>query len=162
MTDHLQELSEAGVSIWLDDLSRERLETGNLAELVENDHVVGVTTNPSIFAAALAEGERYDDQVRELAAAGADVDETVFALTTTDVRNACDVLRPVYDATNGVDGRVSIEVDPGLAHDTDETLAAGRELWRRSTGTTCSSRSRRPPRAGRPSPTPSATASAST
>jgi transaldolase len=130
MTDHLKELSEAGVSIWLDDLSRERIETGNLADLVENDHVVGVTTNPSIFASALAEGERYTDQVRELAAEGADVDRTVFALTTTDVRHACDVLKPVYDATNGVDGRVSIEVAPDLAFDTDETLASAKELWK--------------------------------
>jgi transaldolase len=130
MSDHLNELSEAGVSIWLDDLSRERLETGNLADLVKNDHVVGVTTNPSIFAAALADGERYDDQVRQLAAEGADVDRTVFSLTTTDVRDACDVLKPVYDATNGVDGRVSIEVAPGLAFDTDETLASAKELWK--------------------------------
>ncbi|MCW2762493.1 MAG: tal [Marmoricola sp.] len=129
MTDNLQQLSEAGVSIWLDDLSRERLETGNLADLIKNDSVVGVTTNPSIFAAALAEGERYDDQVRELAASGADIDQTVFALTTTDVRNACDVLKPVFEATNGVDGRVSIEVAPDLAHDTDATLASAKELW---------------------------------
>ena len=91
---------------------------------------MGVTTNPSIFAAALAEGERYDDQVRKLAAEGADVDQTVFALTTTDVRNACDVLRPVFDATNGVDGRVSIEVAPDLAFDTDATLASAKELWK--------------------------------
>ncbi len=130
MTDHLQELTEAGVSIWLDDLSRERIETGNLADLIENDHVVGVTTNPSIFAAALAEGDRYDEQVRELAAEGADVDRTVFALTTTDVRRACDVLKPVFEATNGVDGRVSIEVAPDLAFDTDETLASAKELWK--------------------------------
>ena len=130
MSDHLQELSEAGVSIWLDDLSRERLETGNLADLIKNDSVVGVTTNPSIFAAALADGERYDDQVRQLAAEGADVDKTVFALTTTDVRNACDVLKPVFDATNGVDGRVSIEVSPTMAHDADKTLTSARELWK--------------------------------
>jgi transaldolase len=129
MTDRLQKLSEAGVSIWLDDLSRERIETGNLAELVKNDSVVGVTTNPSIFQAALADGERYDDQVRELAAAGADVDKTVFTITTTDVRDACDVLRPTYDATNGVDGRVSIEVAPDLAFDTGETIASAKELW---------------------------------
>ena len=130
MSDHLKELSEAGVSIWLDDLSRERLETGNLADLVKNDHIVGVTTNPSIFAAALADGERYDEQVRELAAEGADVDKTVFALTTTDVRAACDVLRPTFDATLGVDGRVSIEVAPDLAHDAEATLASARELWK--------------------------------
>ena len=130
MTDHLKELSEAGVSIWLDDLSRERIETGNLADLVKNDSVVGVTTNPSIFAAALSEGERYDDQVGKLAQDGADVDQTVFALTTTDVRHACDVMGPTFDATNGVDGRVSIEVSPDLAFDTDATLASARELWK--------------------------------
>lgn len=129
MSDHLQELTEAGVSIWLDDLSRERIETGNLADLVKNDHVVGVTTNPSIFASALSDGERYDDQVRQLAAEGADVDGVVFKLTTTDVRDACDVLRPTYDATNGVDGRVSIEVAPGLAFDTEATIASAKELW---------------------------------
>jgi transaldolase len=129
MTDHLQELSEAGVSIWLDDLSRGRIESGNLADLIKNDHVVGVTTNPSIFAAALADGERYDEQVKQLAAEGADVDKTVFALTTTDVRNACDVLRPTFDATNGVDGRVSIEVAPDLAHDREATFASAKELW---------------------------------
>src|SRR6478752_9324555 len=129
MTDRLQQLTEAGVSIWLDDLSRERLETGNLADLIKNDNVVGVTTNPSIFAAALADGERYDDQVRQLAAEGADVDKTVFALTTTDVRNACDVLKPVFEATNGVDGRVSIEVSPDLAHDRKATFESAKELW---------------------------------
>ena len=129
MTDHLQELSEAGVSIWLDDLSRGRIESGNLADLIKNDNVVGVTTNPSIFAAALADGERYDEQVKALAAEGADVDKTVFALTTTDVRNACDVLRPTFDATNGVDGRVSIEVAPDLAHDREATFESAKELW---------------------------------
>ena len=91
---------------------------------------MGVTTNPSIFAAALANGERYDEQVRKLASEGADVDQTVFALTTTDVRNACDVLKPIFDATNGVDGRVSIEVAPDLAFDTDATLASAKELWK--------------------------------
>ena len=129
MTDRLKQLSEAGVSIWLDDLSRERLETGNLADLVKNSFVVGVTTNPSIFASALSEGERYDDQVRRLAADGADVDRTVFELTTTDVRDACDVMRPVWEATGGVDGRVSIEVSPELAHDTKATSAEARRLW---------------------------------
>ena len=129
MTDRMKSLADAGVSIWLDDLSRERIETGNLAELMETRSVTGVTTNPSIFAAALAEGERYDAQVRELAAQGADVDATVFALTTTDVRQACDILKPAYDASNGVDGRVSIEVAPTLAFDTDETTAAARALW---------------------------------
>lgn len=129
MSDRLRKLSDAGVSIWLDDLSRERLETGNLADLVKNSSVVGVTTNPSIFAGALADGARYDQQVRLLAADGADVDRTVFELTTTDVRNACDVLRDVWAATDGVDGRVSIEVSPTLAHDTDETVTEARRLW---------------------------------
>lgn len=129
MSDRLKQLSEAGVSIWLDDLSRERLESGNLADLVENSSVVGVTTNPSIFASALAEGERYDAQVRRLAAEGTDLDRTIFELTTTDVREACDVLQPVWEASGGVDGRVSIEVSPDLAHDTDATIAEARKLW---------------------------------
>ncbi|MBC9224928.1 transaldolase [Aeromicrobium sp. 636] len=129
MTERLKALSDAGVSIWLDDLSRERIETGNLAELVTDRSVVGVTTNPTIFASALSKGERYEKQVAELKAAGADVDATVFALTTTDVRDACDVLRPVYDATDGFDGRVSIEVEPGLARDTDGTVAMAEKLW---------------------------------
>ncbi|KQT94570.1 transaldolase [Marmoricola sp. Leaf446] len=129
MTDRLKDLSDAGVSIWLDDLSRELIEDGELKRLIDEDHVVGVTTNPSIFASALAKGEKYTPQVRELAAEGADVDKTVFALTTTDVRNACDVLKPVFDATNGVDGRVSIEVSPLLAHDQDATFASAKELW---------------------------------
>jgi transaldolase len=129
MSDRLKQLSDAGVSIWLDDLSRERLETGNLADLVKNSSVVGVTTNPSIFQGALADGARYDAQVATLAADGADVDRTVFELTTTDVRDACDVLLPVWEATDGVDGRVSIEVSPDLAHDTDATIAQAKQLW---------------------------------
>lgn len=129
MTERLKALSDAGVSIWLDDLSRERIETGNLADLVKDRSVVGVTTNPTIFASALANGERYEKQVAELKASGADIDATVFALTTTDVRDACDVLTPVYDATGGFDGRVSIEVEPGLARDTDGTVEMAERLW---------------------------------
>ena len=129
MTTPLTRLADAGVSIWLDDLSRERLETGDLARKVKDHAVSGVTTNPTIFAGALADGHRYDAQVRQLAAAGADVEEAVFALTSDDVRNACDVLAPVHEATNGVDGRVSIEVSPLLAHDTDGTIAQAVELW---------------------------------
>jgi transaldolase len=128
MTDRLQALSDAGVSIWLDDLSRERIETGNLAELVKDKHVVGVTTNPTIFATALADGERYDDQVRKLAADGADVSRVTFEITTEDVRNACDVLLPVHQG-KPEDGRVSIEVDPFLAHDTDATVKSAQDLW---------------------------------
>src|SRR4029079_10334436 len=130
MTDRLQQLTDAGVSIWLDDLSRERLETGNLADLVENYHVVGVTSNPSIFQSALSKGERYDAQIRELAGLGTDRDQAVRVITTDDVRNACHVLRPAYDATDGLDGRVSIEVSPGLAHDTEGTVAEAADLWK--------------------------------
>ncbi|HEX5862223.1 MAG TPA: transaldolase [Nocardioides sp.] len=129
MSERLKALSDAGVSIWLDDLSRERIETGNLADLVKHKSVVGVTTNPTIFASAISEGERYDDEVRSLVSDGADVDTVVHELTTGDVRNACDVLQPTYAATDGVDGRVSIEVAPTLAFDTDATLASARELW---------------------------------
>ncbi|GAA1976142.1 transaldolase [Amycolatopsis minnesotensis] len=129
-TDRLGQLSGAGVSIWLDDLSRERLNSGNLAGLIRDKHVVGVTTNPTIFANALADGEAYDEQVRELAARGAGLDATVRELTTTDVRNAADLFRDVYAATDGVDGRVSIEVDPRLAKDTDKTVAEAQDLWK--------------------------------
>ena len=129
MTDRLQQLTDAGVSIWLDDLSRERLETGNLADLLKNSHVVGVTSNPSIFQSALKEGERYDPQIRELAAQGADTDQAVRTITTDDVRDACTVMRSAYDASDTVDGRVSIEVSPGLAHDTAGTVKEAGELW---------------------------------
>ncbi len=131
MNDRLQALSDAGVSIWLDDLSRERIVSGGLAELVESSGVVGVTTNPTIFAAALSEGEQYADQVSELKQADTKVDDAVFEITTTDVQNACDVLRPVYDATDGQDGRVSLEVDPGAARDTDRTIELAEKLWNR-------------------------------
>jgi len=129
MSDPLADLSAQGVSIWLDDLSRERLRTGNLAELVRDRHVVGITSNPTIFQKALADGEEYAAQVSDLAARGVSVEEAVRMLTTYDVRWACDVMRPVYDATDGVDGRVSIEVDPRLAHETDKTVAEARGLW---------------------------------
>ena len=125
----LDRLTQAGVAIWLDDLSRERLRTGNLAELVTTRRVVGVTTNPTIFANALAKGDAYEAQLTELAATMADVDEAVFAITTDDVRQAADVLRPVYDASACVDGRVSIEVDPRLARDTRATIDAAKALW---------------------------------
>jgi len=130
MTDRLKQLSDAGVSIWLDDLSRERIETGNLAELVRDRHVVGVTTNPSIFQSALSKGERYDAQIRELAGLGTDRDQAVRVITTDDVRNACEIMRPAYDASGTVDGRVSIEVSPGLAHDTEGTVAEAADLWK--------------------------------
>ena len=127
---NLAALSEAGVSVWLDDLSRDRLQTGNLQELIDTKGVVGVTTNPSIFQAALSKGNAYDDQVKELAERGADVDATIRTVTTDDVRNACDVLAKQYERSDGIDGRVSIEVDPRLAHDTDKTILQAIELWK--------------------------------
>ena len=127
---NLAELSAAGVSVWLDDLSRERLHSGNLQELIDTRSVVGVTTNPSIFQAAMSKGTAYSAQLAELAARGADVDATIRTMTTDDVREACDVLRPQWQASNGVDGRVSIEVDPRLAHDTDKTILQAIELWK--------------------------------
>jgi transaldolase len=129
MTDPLAELSAHGVSIWLDDISRERLASGNLADLVANKHVVGVTSNPSIFQKALEQGHAYDGQVRDLAVRGVSLEEAVRLLTSYDIRWACDVLRPVYDATRGQDGRVSIEVDPRIAHDTEKTIAEATALW---------------------------------
>ena len=124
----LKRLSDEGVSIWLDDLSRRRIESGNLAELVATRNVVGVTTNPSIFQAAIGSGAGYEEQLADLAVRGVTVDEAVRMMTTADVRAAADVLRPVYEATGGRDGRVSIEVDPRLAHDTAATVAEARQL----------------------------------
>src|SRR3954467_2240383 len=129
MADPLAELSAAGVSIWLDDLSPERLRTGNLQQLVDENHVVGLTTNPSIFQKAMSEGNAYDEQLRDLALRGCDVGEAVRSLQAYDVRWGCDGLRPVYDRTDGVDGRVSYEVDPRIAHDTDKTVAEAKALW---------------------------------
>lgn len=122
-------LSELGVSIWLDDLSRERIDSGGLHWLIAERDVVGVTTNPTIFATALAKGDAYDAQVAALAAAGTSVTDAVFEITTQDVAAACDILRPVYDSTAGRDGRVSIEVEPGLAHDAAGTIAQAEQLW---------------------------------
>ncbi len=127
---NLAALSAAGVSVWLDDLSRERIQSGNLAELIATRSVVGVTTNPSIFQAAMSVGHAYDAQLKDLAAQGADADAAIRTMTTDDVRAACDVLAPVFEATGGVDGRVSIEVDPRFAFDADKTVAQAIELWK--------------------------------
>ncbi|MEC3992954.1 transaldolase [Actinacidiphila sp. DG2A-62] len=128
-SDPLAALSAAGVSVWLDDLSRELLAGGELKKLIADRHVVGVTTNPTIFASALSEGDRYNEQLRALSGKGASVDDAVFALTTDDVREGCDVLAPVHERTGGVDGRVSIEVDPGSARDADVTIDQAGRLW---------------------------------
>ncbi|MDQ1696006.1 MAG: transaldolase [Frankiaceae bacterium] len=125
----LKQLADAGVAIWLDDLSRERLVKGDLAELIRDRHVVGVTTNPTIFQKAVSGSESYDEQVRDLARRGVDVGEALRAITTYDVRWGCDVLRPAYDASDGVDGRVSIEVDPRISGETERTVAEARALW---------------------------------
>ncbi|MBF6096804.1 transaldolase [Nocardia cyriacigeorgica] len=128
--ENIAALSAAGVSVWLDDLSRDRINSGNLAELVATRGVVGVTTNPTIFQGALSKGHAYDAQVAALAAQGADADAAIRTITTDDVRAACDVLAPVFEQTGGVDGRVSIEVDPRLAFDADKTVAQAVELWK--------------------------------
>jgi transaldolase len=128
-SDALGDLSEAGVSIWLDDISRERLTSGDLAVLVENKHVVGVTSNPTIFQKALEKGTAYDDQVRDLKVREVAIDGVIRYLMAYDIRWACDVLRPVYDRTNGEDGRVSIEVDPRRAAETERTIAEAKGLW---------------------------------
>ena len=135
MTEHqenqdvLAQLTAEDVAIWLDDIGRERLSTGNLAMLARDFHVRGVTSNPTIFAHAMAHGTAYDGQLRDLAVRGVSVDEASRAVTTYDIRWACDVLRDIYDASEGVDGRVSIEVDPRIAKDTEKTIAEARALW---------------------------------
>ncbi|MER5556780.1 transaldolase [Streptomyces sp. NPDC002793] len=128
MTDALKRLSDEGVAIWLDDLSRKRITSGNLAELIDQSHVVGVTTNPSIFQKAISSGDGYEQQLTDLASRKVTVEEAIRMITTADVRDAADILRPVFDATDGQDGRVSIEVDPRLAHDTVATVAEAKQL----------------------------------
>src|SRR4051794_15809158 len=133
MSDALAELCAHGVSIWLDDISRHRLVTGDLTELIDGKHVVGVTSNPSIFQKAMegsADGDSpYAGQIHDLAIRGVALEEAVRLLTAYDIRAACDVLRPVYDRTDGQDGRVSLEVDPRIAQDTDKTTAEAGALW---------------------------------
>jgi len=129
MTNPLSDLSAAGVAVWLDDISRDRLRSGNLADLASTHSVVGVTTNPSIFQKAITSSEAYAEQLHDLAVRRVDVGEAIRLITTADVRTACDVLRPAYDASDGTDGRVSIEVDPRLAHETERTVAEARSLW---------------------------------
>jgi transaldolase len=129
MSDVLGELTQAGVSVWLDDISRERLRSGNLEALVRDFHVRGVTSNPTIFANALAKGDAYDEQIKDLAIRGVTVEEAARMITTYDIRWGADVLRGVYDSSAGVDGRVSLEVDPRLANETDKTIAEAKQLW---------------------------------
>ncbi len=126
---NLAALSDAGISVWLDDISRERLGSGNLAELIDTRSLVGVTSNPTIFAGAVSKGGAYDEQIADLARRKVGVEEAVRSITTYDIRWACDVLRKAYDDDGGTDGRVSLEVDPRLAHDTATTIAEAKALW---------------------------------
>src|ERR1700712_349678 len=129
MSDPLRLLSEAGVAVWLDDLSRDRITTGGLADLIRDRSVVGITTNPTIFQKAISGSDLYNPQLKDLAVRGVDVGEALRSITTKDVRDACDILRPAYDASDGVDGRVSIEVDPRISGNADKTIAEARALW---------------------------------
>jgi transaldolase len=129
MNDRLKALADAGVSIWLDDLSRQRLVSGNLAQLIDEKHVVGETTNPTIFAKAISDANAYAEQVSRLAKEGVSTDQAIRVITTDDVRSAADLFKPIYDDTDGQDGRVSIEVEPSLAHDTAGTIEQARLLW---------------------------------
>ncbi|MET7282768.1 transaldolase [Kribbella sp. NPDC005582] len=129
MNDRLKALADAGVSIWLDDLSRQRLTSGSLRTLIEDKHVVGVTTNPTIFAKAISDANAYAEIVGRLAAQGVSTDEAIRVITTDDVRDAADLFKPIYDDTDGQDGRVSIEVEPGFARDTQKTIDQAKELW---------------------------------
>ncbi|MEX2441831.1 MAG: transaldolase [Pontimonas sp.] len=122
------QLSTLGVSIWLDDLSRDRITSGNLAALIADHHVVGVTTNPTIFQQAISQGDAYAERVAALGQAGHSTEDAVFALMVDDVRDACDIFQPQFDASGGVNGRVSIEVSPVLAHDTEATIAQATTL----------------------------------
>lgn len=126
---YIDDLHELGTSTWLDDLSRARITSGNLKELLEVKSIVGVTTNPSIFAAAMSQGTAYDAQIAELKAAGSAVDEAVYAMSIDDVRDACDILADVHERSGGQDGRVSIEVDPRISADREATLEQARSLW---------------------------------
>ena len=129
MTNPLAQLAANGVSIWLDDLSRTRIRSGALRDIITNRSVSGVTTNPTIFAGAIGKGEGYGDQIAQLAAEGKNATEAIFEITTQDVAEACDIFAGIYAATNGFDGRVSIEVEPGLANDTEGTIAQAKQLF---------------------------------
>ena len=129
MSDTLSQLTDLGVSVWLDDLSRSRITSGNLKSLIDNRSVRGVTTNPTIFAQALANADDYASAVSACKSQGLNAEESVFEITSEDVRDACDIFKPVFDQTNGEDGRVSIEVSPLLANDTQGTVAQAKLLW---------------------------------
>jgi transaldolase len=124
-----QQLASLGVSIWLDDLSKDRLTSGSLADLVAHHNVVGVTSNPTIFAGSVAGSDSYAPDIQAMKREGVTAEAAVFRIMISDVQGACDLLRPLYDSTRGVDGRVSLEVSPLLARDTEGTVAQALELW---------------------------------
>lgn len=126
----IEKLKTAGTSTWLDDLSRDRINSGNLAAVIAEKNIVGVTTNPAIFAAAMSHGNAYDEQIAQLKAQGANADTAVYAMSIADVQAACDIFYDLYQASEGEDGRVSIEVDPRISDDAEATLAQARELWK--------------------------------
>ena len=129
---NLRRLREAGVSIWLDTLSRELLETGEFAELIDDYGVTGATSNPTIFAKAITDSDRYDDQLRKLVAGGErDLQELFFSLALDDIRAAARLLRPAYEQSGGTDGFISFECTPDLADDTGATIAQATGLWQR-------------------------------
>lgn len=127
----IDDLAGLGTSTWLDDLSRDRINTGNLEEIKDSKSIVGVTTNPAIFAAAMSKGNAYDDQIAELKEQGAGVDDAVYAMSIQDVQKACDIFADVYEQSGGKDGRVSIEVDPRISKDHAGTIEQARELWKK-------------------------------
>jgi len=132
MANPLQQLGEHGQSVWLDFISRELVTTGELERRITENNVTGLTSNPTIFQKAIAEGSLYDDQIRELVSSGIDDPQDVFTeLAITDIQDAADLLRPVHERTSGADGFVSLEVPPSLAHATDATIATARTLWER-------------------------------
>jgi transaldolase len=132
MSTNTEKLAELGVSIWLDDLSKDRLTSGSLAGLMTSHNVVGVTSNPTIFAGAVAAGsDSYAQTIQQLKQSGATPEEAVFEVMISDVQGACDLMAPVYQASGGKDGRVSLEVSPLLAFDTEGTISQARDLWRR-------------------------------
>src|SRR5947209_2931569 len=152
MSSPLADLSAAGVSIWLDDISRERLRSGNLTDLVANKHVVGVTSNPTIFQKALEKGSAYDEQVADLKVREIAEDGVIRYLMAYDIRWACDVLTDVFESSGHVDGRVSIEVDPRLAGETRRRRCAARRASRTRGWRTSGTRRSSPPTDGRHSP----------
>jgi len=131
MSTPTSQLAEIGVSIWLDDLSKDRLTSGSLQELMQKHCVVGVTSNPTIFAGAVAGSDSYRDSILAMKAQGATAEQAVFEIMIGDVQGACDLLAPVFEKSGGVDGRVSLEVSPLLARDTEGTIAEARDLWKR-------------------------------